>query len=202
MTLTSRSLFALAAFCTLAPLAHAQSLADVARQTEEARAKAQEPSKSDDSKKTEAPKSKVYTNKELTPDNRPLPETKTDGTDAKTPGTDTKTTSKKDEKTTEGKSKDTKKDEAYWRGRVAPLHRGMAEKLAKAATVDRRIRELTDELSGIGPLNARRGGVESERQRLITEADTLRASISVDKAEIEAIEEEGRRAGALPGWFR
>jgi hypothetical protein len=202
MTLVSRTLFALAAFWTLAPLAHAQSLADVARQTEEERTKTQEQSKSDDNKKAEAPKSKVYTNKELTADNRSLPETKTDSTEEKTPGTNTKAASTKEDKAAEGKSKDAKKDEAYWRGRVAPLHRTVAEKLAKAATVDRRIRELTDELSGIGPLNARRGGVESERQRLITEADTLRASISVDKAEIEAIEEEGRRAGALPGWFR
>jgi hypothetical protein len=44
--------------------------------------------------------------------------------------------------------------------------------------------------------------VESERQRLITESDSLRASVGADKAAIQAIEEEGRRAGALPGWFR
>lgn len=199
MTLKSRSLIALAAFCTLSPFAHSQSLADVAKKTEEERAKTDEPSKSDEGKKAEAPKSKLYTNKELTPDNRSSTETKT--AEAKTTATDTPTASTKEDKN-EAKPKDAKKDEAYWRGRVTPIHRRIAEKVAKAATLDRRIRELTDDLSGIGPLNARRGGVESERQRLITEADTLRASIEADKAEVETIEEEGRRAGALPGWFR
>ena len=190
MTLRTRSLFALAAFCTLAPLAHAQSLADVAKKTEE-----------ENSKKAEGSKSKVYTNKELTPDTRSSGEARTESAETKTTATDTKTASAKEDKT-EGKSKDTKKDEAYWRGRVTPIHRRIAEKVAKVATLDRRIRELTDDLSGIGPLNARRGGVESERQRLITEVDSLHASIEADKAEVETIEEEGRRAGALPGWFR
>jgi len=202
MTLIRRTALTTLTLLALVPAAFPQSLADVAKQTEQERAKTQEQSKSEDTKKAEAPKSKVYTNKELTSDPRSAAETKTESTEAKAPGREAKSASTKDDKPTDGKSKDAKKDEAYWRGRVAPLHRGVAEKQAKLATLDRRIVELTNDLNGIGALNARRGGVESERQRLITESDTLRASINAEKADIEAIEEEGRRAGALPGWFR
>jgi hypothetical protein len=86
--------------------------------------------------------------------------------------------------------------------RWTPLQQKLDGELAKSLTLRSRISELTVELSGIGPLNARRGGVESERQRLVTEAQLLDGNISADKATLEAIREEGRRAGALPGWFR
>ena len=71
-----------------------------------------------------------------------------------------------------------------------------------ALPIRRRLVELTIELNRIGPLNARRGGVEAERQRLITQVQVLEDAMSADQQAIAAIEEEGRVAGALPGWFR
>ena len=82
------------------------------------------------------------------------------------------------------------------------IARRVAEKRDKLATTAKRVAELTFELTGIGPLNARRGGVETERQRLITEANALQIDIEADQKALSNVEEEGRRAGALPGWLR
>jgi hypothetical protein len=93
-------------------------------------------------------------------------------------------------------------DEAYWRGRVAPYITRIADNSEKSLALRRRIDELTVELLNIGPLNTRRGGVETERQRLITECQALDDAIVADTKGLEAVKDEGRRAGALPGWFR
>jgi hypothetical protein len=94
------------------------------------------------------------------------------------------------------------KDESYWRARVAPLNQQIHDNAGKSLTLKGRIDDLTTELLGIGPLNARRGVVETERQRLITEVQALNEAVSADIKAVKAIEEEGRVAGALPGWFR
>jgi hypothetical protein len=174
----------------------AQSLGEVAKKTEEDRAAnaKQEQTKTADTKNTDDTKTtdnqsatKVYTNKDLTyvpPSPVAAPaETKTTTKDA----------SKPDEPM---------KDETYWRARVAPLHQAISENVVKAWPLRRRINDLTFELLGIGPLNTRRGGVETERQRLITEVEALDRSRNSDTQALKAIEEEGRRASALPGWFR
>jgi hypothetical protein len=100
------------------------------------------------------------------------------------------------------KSDKSVKDESYWRARVAPLNQQIHDNTGKSLTLKGRIDDLTTELLGIGSLNARRGGVETERQRLITEFQALNEVVSVDIKAVKAIEEEGRVAGALPGWFR
>ena len=93
-------------------------------------------------------------------------------------------------------------DEVYWRARVAPLHQRVRENRAKEGPLLNRINSLTVELSAIGPVNARRGGLEMERRRLTAEVTDLRESLRADMAAIQALEEEGRRAGAPPGWLR
>lgn len=93
-------------------------------------------------------------------------------------------------------------NEAYWRARWEPLAGKIGDDLARNVELSQRIYDLTIELSGIGPLNARRAGVEAERQRLITERERNDHVIAEDKAALADIQEEGRRAGALPGWFR
>jgi len=95
-----------------------------------------------------------------------------------------------------------KQDEAYWRARVAPLHASLDANVAQSRTLSLRIDDLTIELLGIHPFNTRRGGVEAERQRLITERQARVAALIDDQRAIDAVEEEGRRARALPGWFR
>jgi hypothetical protein len=193
MTRTRRPTIAILMLLVVASIAQAQSLAEVAKKAEDEHAKAT----STDGKTSDAPKTRSYTDKDLKP--APSSEVKPPATDTATSAPDTKA-SKSD--AADSTAKKPSKDEAYWRGRVAPLHQKVAETLAKLVVLDRRISDLTVDLQGIGPLNARRGGVESERQRLITESDSFHATVDADKAAIQAIEEEGRRAGALPGWFR
>jgi hypothetical protein len=93
-------------------------------------------------------------------------------------------------------------DEVYWRARVAPLHQRVRENRAKEGPLLNRINRLTVELSAIGPVNARRGGLEMERRTLTAEVTDLRESLRADMAAIQALEEEGRQAGAPPGWLR
>jgi cytoskeletal protein RodZ len=181
------------------------SLADIAKKAEDARAKkareerpksANAEGKADDKtdkadNKADAagkPTSKTYTNKDLTDRTAPA-----------------SVTPQKDHATTEKPAtvvNESEKGEAYWRGRFAPIRAEGLQILEKLAFLRRRIYELTVELSGIGPLNARRGGVETERQRLITEADALDSQFAANKARQGAVLEEGRVVGALPGWFR
>jgi len=72
-----------------------------------------------------------------------------------------------------GKGTESEKGEAYWRARVAPLKKKIHDNIVNELALKRRIDNLTYELSGIGALNTRRAGVETERQRLITEREAL-----------------------------
>jgi flagellar motor protein MotB len=183
---------------------HAQSLADVAKRAEEQRAAAKQgQSKSDEGKKAETTGAMVYTNKDLTPDPAaPSTDSTSSVADAPKSETTTEIDPQGTSAATGDKPTDALKDETYWRARVAPLHVRIDDNLAKSIALRRRIRELTIDLYGIGPLNARRAGVETERQRLITDAEALDLAVSSDRQAVKDIEEEGRRAGAFPGWFR
>jgi hypothetical protein len=64
------------------------------------------------------------------------------------------------------------------------------------------IDDLNAQLRGMEVFDAAGAGMEAERQWLITELQQLQIAVAVDLAAVKAIEEEGRRAGALPGWFR
>ena len=173
----------------------AQSLGDVAKKTEEQR----------DKTKTSSPAaSKTYSDKDLKEARPVLSDTPAEkqpeaASPDKAPAT---TASSKPENTASDKAKSVVKDEAYWRAQWTPIQRKLDEELAKSKRLKARVIELTNELSVIGTLNGRRAAVESQRQRLITESDTLDVVISGDKAALASIQEEGRRAGALPGWFR
>jgi septal ring factor EnvC (AmiA/AmiB activator) len=163
----------------------AQSLVDAAKKAQDERDKAkptQTPGTTDSSGGT-----KVYTNEDLSDE----PLAATSANEAKTPA------ATKAEKT-DGHAK----GEAYWRSRVAPLQKKIDESQRKSDALRKRIAELTTEMDGLVPVNPRPGSVASERQKLITQADRLEAEISAEKKALGDIEEEGRRAGALPAWFR
>jgi hypothetical protein len=177
----------------------AQSLGDVAKKTEEERDKTKTSSAS-----SPTASKKTYSDKDLKEARPVLTDTPAEKQPAavspdKAPAT---TASSKPENTASDKAKSVAKDEAYWRARWTPIQQTLNEKLARSAQLKARIAKLTSELSGSGVSNARRAGVESERQRLIAMSDTLDVDISGDKAALADIQEEGRRAGALPGWFR
>jgi hypothetical protein len=159
-------------------LIHGQSLADAARKAEE----------------DKAPATKSYSNKDLVDAEPAAPPP---STQAAAPPARTTVTPEVRRTSREGV-----RDETYWRARVAPLNQRIRENTTKAIPLQRRVDELTQQLADIiGPPNARRGR-ERERQRLITQVQQLENARRTQEAELARIEEEGRRAGALPGWFR
>jgi len=92
-----------------------------------------------------------------------------------------------------------KKDEAYWRGRQAPLWATLDANTEAALKTLTRLRELQgrvepnlQSLAVYGP--------EITRPR--TQLQGQDAAVAADLAASEALNEEGRRAGARPGWFR
>ena len=156
--------------------ASAQSLADVAKKTEEERAKAAAAKK--------AP-AQVITNEDL----------KKKPTETR----DVKPAAKKGaaEKT------DPKQGEAYWKRRATELHARLTadEKLAAAGRerLDRQQRTV----AAIECIACReRTQLESQLARMKEQQARLDAKVESDRAAIRAFEEEGRRAGILPGWLR
>jgi hypothetical protein len=190
-TLFRASVVAVLTFSTT--LTSAQSLAGLAKKAEENSAKT--------TKDTQG--AKTYSNDNLK--NMPQPDAAPAKTSDSAPAKDKPETTSADAKSaasSKSGTNDDTKNEAYWRGRAAPIKTRIAQNEAKFKNTRRRIDSLTAELSGIGALNARRGGVETERQRLITEQDRLLSDLAADGKALNDVEEEGRRAGALPGWFR
>jgi hypothetical protein len=182
MTRSSRAL--VVAFSILAVTARpaaTQSLAEAAK-------------KAEDAKKSGKP-AKAYTDKDL----GPVPAAPAIVDVKSEPKAEPSKTSSA---TATPETKEPPKDEAYWRERIAPLLGQLAGQTAKLEVIDRRIAELTRELGSIGPKNARWSVAKSESSRLIAQAEQLRTEIKWTKAQIDVVAEEGRRAGALPGWFR
>jgi hypothetical protein len=92
-----------------------------------------------------------------------------------------------------------KKDEAYWRGRLLPL----LEKLrSDRKASDAVAANLADTRARMQATLASLAVFGSEVVRLSNELNTLNTIVAEDLAAIEALKEEGRRAGAFPGWFR
>jgi hypothetical protein len=91
------------------------------------------------------------------------------------------------------------KDEAYWRGRLKPLQTKLGSDIETRRPVASRLVELSSELEPNLPSFALFG---AEIGRLTTEVQRLNLIIANDNQDIDNLREEGRHAGALPGWLR
>jgi len=167
-------------------LAQSQSLGDIAAQ-EEARRKAVTSS------------GKVYTNESLRSDGAPgfpaaAPATTGGGTSAakaadsaKTPVTAT--------------AEDPKKDEQYWRKRLADER----DKLSRAQTF---VEALQSRINGLSAdFSAKddpfqRNQISLDRQKALAELDRVRKEIDDHTKSIADIREEGRKAGVPAAWLR
>jgi len=173
----------------------AQSLVAVAQQTAEARERAKQ-----------APPSKVYTNKDLvavpaTPSTTIAP--------AHVPAAPVPPIAARP-----ASSAAARDEEAYWRGRLASLVVQRETDIHALALIHARIDRLEDRYDAtIGSNRLANGGVSLggviaatpeavEIARLGTERDALNAKIADDDRAIADLKEEGRQAGARPGWFR
>jgi hypothetical protein len=164
---------------------HAQSLADVAKQTEE-RAKAkQEQTKSDDTTTT----TKVYTNKDLRdhPGSFEIPvpvETespKASGTIAEEIVTAPTAT----------------KDEDWWRSRALALRRTLADDTTKLVAAQKHYDSLPDQARGILGTPIVEAWMKAKE-----EISRLTGIVANDRRALADFEEEARRGNILPGWLR
>lgn len=170
-----------------------QSLADVARKEEERR-------------KTQAPATKVYTNKDLAevpPSTTPAPAVGGSGSTSSSTGsgTSSSTATKKDDQKDAKDEKSEGRDQAYWSGRMKSARETLDRDSTFADALQSRISALTtDFVNRDDP--AQRSTIERDRQKAVAELDRLKKQVLADRKAITDIEEEARRAGVPPGWLR
>jgi len=207
MRATRTFIFVSGCLLVTAASSYAQSLADVARKEEERR-------------KSQAPATKVYTNKDLgdaPPATTPAPAPAAGGSSStsssaeSTPSSATNAAKdeKKDAKDAKDakESKDAKDDksdaqgQAYWSKRMKTAHETLDRDSTFADALQSRISALTtDFVNRDDP--AQRSIIERDRQKALAELDRLKKQIVDDRKAVADIEEEARRAGVPPGWLR
>ena len=169
----------------VAPLAFAQSLGDVARK-EEAR------------RKTVTGSGKVYTNDQLRPGDTatPPPAPAPPAANAPSPsGGQGKGTEKAPEASAE------KKDEAYWRARMAEARSGLERAKAFQEALQSQINAFSTDFAARDDPKQREA-IGGKRQKSLAELDRVKKEIVEYEKQIRDIEEEARRAGVPPGWLR
>ena len=101
--------------------------------------------------------------------------------------------------TTNQGANDAASGEAYWRGKAQPL-------LQQIADMDQRMAQLKRDIKkyGIGGIDVASGMKEGvayveDRNGQIQKLEKKKANL---QKQLEDLEEEGRKAGAEPAWFR
>ena len=170
------------ALITLAVLspAYGQSLGDVAKKSESRKAKPAKVYTNDDLPQVEAP---------VTPPAPAPPAATTPASGAGQPPAA--------EKPADGP----KKDEAYWRARVAEIRDNLQRARMFQEALQTRINSLSaDFTSRDDP--AQRGVVASDRQKALAELERVKKEIKDFEKALSDLEDEARRAGVPPGWLR
>ena len=168
-------------------LAQAQSLGDVAAQ-EEARRKAVTSS------------GKVYTNENLRPDGaKAVPAAAPAAAGAGT--SDAKATDSAKTPATGAAADDPKKDEKYWRKRLADERDQLSRAQTFVEALQSRINGLSADFSAKDdPIQ--RNQISADRQKALAELDRVRKEIDDHTKAIADIREEGRKAGVPAAWLR
>jgi hypothetical protein len=200
--LISVRLLAPAGALALAATAAAQSLAEVAKKEEARRKRITTPSR-------------VYTDKDVKPADRPAPPAPaaTDpaeaageatgadaaqtppegGGEAAQPGEDA------GEPLTEEQERE--QQEQQWRGRMAQARSSLERSQMFAEALQSRINALWADFTARDD-PAQRAAIDAERKKALAQLDRVRADIVAQTKAIADIEEEARRAGIPPGWLR
>ena len=159
------------------------SLGAVAKATKEQRSKAKAAA---DAKAASKPA--TYTNENL--DGRPRPTTPTAYRTAVRGGS-------------MGKSGSDGKDEAYWRRRAEPIRQQLGYSTERLNAAKKRLENLkADEGLDVSVANGRSSPAQAERQRQASLVQELETQVQYLEQRMKNLEDEGRKAGALPGWFR
>ena len=175
-----------AALITVAAVssAYGQSLGDVARKTESR-------------KKPAAKPAKVYTNDDLPKGESPVTPSAAPAQPAPTTPAAGAQQPAAEQKPADGP----KKDEAYWRARVAEIRDNLQRAQMFQEALQTRINSLSaDFTSRDDP--AQRNVVAADRQKALTELERVRKEIKDLEKKLSDLEDEARRAGVPPGWLR
>ena len=96
---------------------------------------------------------------------------------------------------------DAKKDEAFWKKRVATERDSLERAKSFAEALQSRINALTTDFTNRDD-PAQRTRVGNDRQKALTELDRVKKEIEAHTKAIADIQEEARKAGAPAGWVR
>jgi hypothetical protein len=95
------------------------------------------------------------------------------------------------------------KDEAYWRRRAEPIRQQLGYSTERLNVAKKRLESLkADEGLDVAVANGRSSTAQGERQRQASLVLELESQVQYLEQRMKNLEDEGRKAGALPGWFR
>ncbi len=173
-----RILFFILAALTVAIPASAQSLAEIAAKEAARRAAIKAPAR-------------VLTEKDLPADKTVV---------AKAPRTPDVGGSAVSSPETTTKTDDNGHDERWWNARAQPLLRKLNAATAKLRAATARAEAIAVDVarSGSGPRTA----MMRKAERTAAEVDRYAAEVANTRRALADLEEEARKAGALPGWLR
>ena len=189
---TTRVVVAVAGLVMFTSMAFAQGLGDIAKK-EEARRKV-----------VKAP-SKVYTNDDLRSEGTPSPApAPAPAAQAGAAGTQQVPPSPSGVQPKEGEkpaTEEPKKDEAYWKERIAKVRGDLERAQTFADALQSRINALTTDFSARSD-PAQRAVIGNDRQKALAELDRVKKEIETNTKAIADIQEEARKANVPAGWVR
>ena len=95
------------------------------------------------------------------------------------------------------------KDESYWRRRAEPIRQQLESNTDRLNMAKKRLESLkADEGLDVAVANGRSSAAQGERQRQASLVRELESQVQYLEQRMKNLEDEGRKAGALPGWFR
>jgi len=93
------------------------------------------------------------------------------------------------------------REASYWLNRMRDLQTKQDRFRLQAAALQNRVDGLTNDFDSTWD-RFRRGTLESEREKVRTERDLVRADTAATSKQIFDLEEEARRSNVPPGWLR
>jgi hypothetical protein len=148
--------------------------------------------------KTEA--KKTLTNQDIEEIRKKQPSSgiETTATEDETEATDESTTAS----TAKKQEADPTQTEEYWRSRKQEVDTRVQDAQSRVEQLQGEINSLTAAFYAEGDGVAQRPLIETERIERIKELEAAKQELQNARSESEGLEDEARRAGALPGWLR
>jgi hypothetical protein len=154
-------------------------------------------------KKEKERRAKVEAKKTLT--NQDIEEIKTKQLgieSAEAPGAEPAEDIKEDKDKKDKKEVDPTQSEEYWRTRKQETDQRLVDAQSKVQELQNEINNLTTAFYAESDGVAQRPLIESERIERLKELEQAKEDLENARAESEGLEDEARKAGALPGWVR